>query len=263
MSGCWEARKDITVWCCSFPFHLSPCARGTWDALSLPVRYQARWHLAPSERPFYRRWDLPKRNNKSPYSESCCEALHLRNGVFYFEKTLIRYTKEGERTWIRLKSDFNIRHLAAAPALPSQITAIDDALRCPLERGHRIPWIMMDSVTYVVFREHVPMFIQWLLGNHAPMAVFWFTRTTSQKHFHHVKDNIQYFTVASGSTLMMSKSDIYIYLRACQFWGHYRNSSQDAALTPLQPTFRTSILLSPAVEGCILLVRWHGAKEGA
>lgn len=59
---------------------------------------------------------------------------------------LIRYTKEGERTWITLKSDLNVWHLAVAPAPTSQITAVDDALRCPLEREHRIPQNMIDGV---------------------------------------------------------------------------------------------------------------------
>lgn len=106
-----------------------PCLSG--------IRHADTWHLLKGLSKEVR--SSQKKQHKSPYSESCCEALHLRNGVFYFEKTLIRYTKEGERTWIRLKSDFNIRHLAAAPALALQITAIDDALRCPLEREHRIP----------------------------------------------------------------------------------------------------------------------------
>ena len=162
-----------------FAISLLPLSsRGYWDIPSLPVIYSGTLIIGTFwKASFWRRWDLPKRNkinlptrDRTPVS--CCENIHSWNGVFHFEKTLIRYAKEGERSWIRLKSAFNIWHLAVAPALTSQITAIDDACKCPLEREHRIPQIMIDSVTQVVFGEHVPIFICWLLGNHMPMAIF-------------------------------------------------------------------------------------------
>lgn len=56
------------------------------------------------------------------------------------------------------------------------------------------------------------------------------------------EDHVQYFTLASGSTLMMSMSHIYICWRACLFSEHYRNSSQEAALTPLQCPLRATTL---------------------
>lgn len=145
---------------------------GCWDMLSWAVIYSdnlvigTSWNVCIGDKTF------PEETKQIiPLSKLLWKFISEKWDTLFWEN-IHRMHKAGGKGWIRLKRPFNIWHLAGAAALTSWITATNDAPRRPLEREHGIPWIMIDGVMQVVFREHLPLFICWLLGNNVPMAIF-------------------------------------------------------------------------------------------
>lgn len=112
-----------------------------------------------------------EKQSKVPFSVSCHENLYSRSRVLSSEKTLTWHSKQGK-----------------GPGLDGPGTSAFSTWQkyCPHTTDHcygwcskastwkrtRNPMLMIDGVTQVVFGEHVPVFICWLLRNHVPGLFF-------------------------------------------------------------------------------------------